>query len=429
MLPQPILVKKYGGTSVADPERIRKVAAGLARDHRRRRPQVVVVSAMAKTTDELLGLARQVSSRPHPRELDMLLATGEQISIALLAMAMHENGVQAVSLTGAQCGIVTDGNFSRARIQAIRSDRIEERLGAGQVVFVAGFQGVTAGDEITTLGRGGSDTTATALAAALGARRCQIFTDVEGVFTADPRIVPEARLLRYISYPEMLEYAASGSKVLHPRCVEIANRHQVPLQVLSSFGAEGDWEASRRRGTVVVKEEQVEQAAITGVTAESDIARVALTRVQDVPGIAALISEALAEAGVQIRLIIQGLRHDQSNDVSLLIDLENADKAEEVLRRIASDVGAEKVEVDREAGVVAIIGSGVASFPGVAAEFFRALAREGINIELISSSEVRIACIIRASELEKAVRSVHRAFQLERLERRLRPEASAQGED
>ncbi|HSR67812.1 MAG TPA: aspartate kinase [Acidobacteriota bacterium] len=427
MSKQAVLVKKYGGTSVGSPQRIRKVAADLAGDHQRGLSQVVVVSAMARTTDRLLALAREVSNRPHPRELDMLLATGEQVSIALLAMAMHERGVEAVSLTGAQCGIVTDGNFSRARIRAIRTDRIEERLRAGHVVFVAGFQGVTDSDEITTLGRGGSDTTATALAAALGASRCQIFTDVEGVFTADPRIVPEARLLPFISYSEMLEYAASGSKVLHPRCVEIANRHQVPLQVLSSFAGSGQGAAGQ--GTTVVKEDQVEKVSVTGVTYESDIARVALTRVRDFPGVAALISERLAQAGINIRLIIQGLRHDQSNDVSLVVDRDSADRALQVLQEAAPQVGAEKVEVDREAGVVAIIGSGVASVPGVAATFFRALADEGINIELISSSEVRIACIIRAADLKAAVRSVHHAFKLDQVERRLRRPPAEDGQE
>ncbi len=412
-------VRKYGGTSVGSPERILKVASDLVESHRQGVAQVVVVSAMARSTDELLALARQVNPRPRARELDMLLTTGEQVSIALLAMAVDRLGASALSLTGAQCGILTDGNFSRARIRDIDTSAIQRALEPGNIVIVAGFQGVTRDQQITTLGRGGSDTTATALAAALGAASCEIYTDVDGVYTADPRVVPAARLLHWIGYQEMLEYAASGSRVLHPRCVEIASRHALPIQVRSSFHSGA--------GTTIVKEEFLEKVAITGVTGDRNIARVSFTRVRDVPGIAARISRGLAEAGLNIRLIIQGINHDQTNDVSLIVSREDLDAATGALEEVAREVGAEKVLIEQEVAKVSIIGSGIAGTPGVAARMFQALADEGINIELISSSEVRIACIIDASRLDDAVRAVHREFELESLERQPR-DGSALGE-
>ena len=403
-------VKKYGGTSVGSPERILKVAQELVAEHRRGVPQVVVASAMADTTEQLLDMARRVTKRPRARELDLILTTGEQVSIALLAMAVQDLGVMATPLTGAQCGIRTDGNFTRARIQEISTEKIQGILAQGHIVIVAGFQGVTSDQEITTLGRGGSDLTATALAAALKAPACEIYTDVDGVFTADPRMVPEARLLPWISYEEMLEYAASGSQVLHPRSVEVASRFNVPLQVRSAF--------HNRPGTTVVKEEELEKVAITGVTGDPKIARLALTRVKDVPGVAANISTALAEEGINIRLIIQGIRHDKTNDISLIIAEEDAERSAEVLRRVADAVGSTEVLVDTNVAKVSIIGSGIASSPGVAGRMFQALAREGINIELISSSEVRIACVIARDRLEDAVRAIHREFDLANLERK-----------
>ena len=403
-------VKKYGGTSVGSPERILKVAQELVAEHRRGVPQVVVASAMADTTEQLLDMARRVTKRPRARELDLILTTGEQVSIALLAMAVQDLGVMATPLTGAQCGIRTDGNFTRARIQEISTEKIQGILAQGNIVIVAGFQGVTSDQEITTLGRGGSDLTATALAAALNAPACEIYTDVDGVFTADPRMVPEARLLPWISYEEMLEYAASGSQVLHPRSVEVASRFNVPLQVRSAF--------HNRPGTTVVKEEELEKVAITGVTGDPKIARLALTRVKDVPGVAANISTALADEGINIRLIIQGIRHDKTNDISLIIAEEDAERSAEVLRRVADAVGSTEVLVDTNVAKVSIIGSGIASSPGVAGRMFQALAREGINIELISSSEVRIACVIARDRLEDAVRAIHREFDLANLERK-----------
>ena len=406
----PVRVKKYGGTSLSSIEQIRKVARDLVEEHRRGVPQVVVLSAMAKTTDQLLATARQVTKRPRERELDALLATGEQVSITLVAMAVHDLGVNAISLTGAQCGIITDGNFSRARIQNITTEKIRDVLAGGSIAIVAGFQGITAEREITTLGRGGSDTTATALAAAMQSPLCEIYTDVDGVFTADPRMVPEARLLPFITYEEMLEYAASGSKVLHPRSIEIAKKFNVPLQVRSSFG--------NGPGTLVMKEEALEKVAITGVTADTDIARIALTQVKDAPGVAARISQGLSDANVNIRLIIQGIRHDQTNDVSLIIAEDDVRRASETLAEIAKEVGADGVLTDTNVAKVSIIGSGIASTPGVAARMFQALAREGINIELISTSEVRIACIISREKLDSAVSAIHREFDLAHLERK-----------
>lgn len=405
----PVRVRKYGGTSVGSLERIRKVAKDLVDEHHRGTPQVVAVSAMAQTTDRLLDMARQVSRQPPARELDMMLTTGEQISIALLSMAVHDLGVGAISLTGAQCGIVTDGNHSRARIQDIDARKILNGLAAGKIVIIAGFQGITRDHEITTLGRGGSDVTAAALAAALEAPLCEIYTDVDGVFTADPRIVPDAKLLRWIGYEEMLELAASGSEVLHPRCVEIANKFAVALQVRSSL-RDGV-------GTTVVKEEELESVAVTGVTQDAKVARVALTRVHDRPGVAARISRQLADFGINIRLIIQGIRHDQTNDVSLIVAEDDAERCREILETIAHEVGADGVLVDTRIAKVSIIGSGIAGTPGVAARMFHALAEEGINIELISSSEVRLACLIPEEKLERAVRAIHREFGLAQLER------------
>ncbi|MDA2924501.1 aspartate kinase [Acidobacteria bacterium AH-259-L09] len=412
MMKLPVKVKKYGGTSIGSVERIRKVARDLVEEHRRGLPQVVVLSAMAKTTDQLLAMALQVTKRPRARELDMLMTTGEQVSIALLAMAVHDFGAYAISLTGAQCGILTDGNFSRARIQNIATDKIHRSLQEGHIVIVAGFQGVTSDQEITTLGRGGSDTTATALAAALKSPLCEIYTDVDGVFTADPRIVPNARLLPFISHEEMLEYAASGSKVLHPRCVEIANKFDMPLEVRSSF--------HDRPGTTILKEDALEKVAITGVTGDAKIARVALTRVKDSPGVAAKISSCLADAGVNIGLIIQGIRHDQTNDISLIIAEEDAKRSQDILQKVAQQVGAQDIQVDTNVAKVSVIGSGIASTPGVAARTFQALANENINIELISSSEVRIACIIQKDRLDCAIQAIHQEFDLSHLERKKR---------
>ena len=410
MINQPVKVRKYGGTSVATVEYIRDVAREVVSDHQRGIPQLVVVSAMAKTTDQLLEMALQVTQKPRGRELDMLLTTGEQVSIALLAMAVHDLGVNAVALTGAQCGILTDGKFARARIQNIATDKIQKLLKEGNIVIVAGFQGVTSDQEITTLGRGGSDTTATALAAALKSPVCEIYTDVDGVFTANPRIVSDARLLDFISYEEMLEFAASGSDVLSLRCVEIASKFDIPLEVRSSL--------THRPGTTVMREEILEKVAITGVTGDARIARVALIRVKDIPGVAAQISQTLADADIGIQLIIQGIRHDEGNDFSLIISQEDSQQCQKILQKVKSEVGAQEILVDSSVARVSVIGSGVASTPGVAARMFQSLADEKINIQLISSSEVRIACIIQEDQLNRAIQTIHQAFDLSDLVRK-----------
>ena len=415
MIDLPVKVKKYGGTSVGSVESIRSVAQDLVSEHQKGIQQLVVVSAMAKTTDQLLDMALQITPKPRARELDMLLTTGEQVSIALLAMAVHDLGANAIALTGAQCGILTDGNFSRARIQNIATDKIYKFLEEGNVVIVAGFQGITSDQEITTLGRGGSDTTATALAAALKSPVCEIYTDVDGVFTASPRIVSNARLMEFIGYDEMLEFAASGSHVLHPRCVEIASKYDIPLEVRSSF--------HHRPGTTIVREESLEKVAITGVTGDAEIARIALIRVKDIPGVAARISQSLAAANIHIQLIIQGIRHDQTNDFSLIISQEDAKHSQEILQRVSKEVEAQEIQVDTHVSRVSVIGSGVASNPGVAARMFQALADKEINIQLISSSEVRIACIIQEDQLDSAIRALHEAFDLSNLERKQIPTA------
>ena len=415
MIDLPVKVKKYGGTSVGSVESIRSVAQDLVSEHQKGIQQLVVVSAMAKTTDQLLDMALQITPKPRARELDMLLTTGEQVSIALLAMAVHDLGANAIALTGAQCGILTDGNFSRARIQNIATDKICKFLEEGNVVIVAGFQGITSDQEITTLGRGGSDTTATALAAALKSPVCEIYTDVDGVFTASPRIVSNARLMEFIGYDEMLEFAASGSPVLHPRCVEIASKYDIPLEVRSSF--------HHRPGTTIVREESLEKVAITGVTGDAEIARIALIRVKDIPGVAARISQSLAAANIHIQLIIQGIRHDQTNDFSLIISQEDAKHSQEILQRVSKEVEAQEIQVDTHVARVSVIGSGVASNPGVAARMFQALADKEINIQLISSSEVRIACIIQEDQLDSAIRALHEAFDLSNLERKQIPTA------
>lgn len=405
----PTKIKKYGGSSVASVEHICRVAQDLVSEHQKDIPQVVVVSAMSKTTDQLMNMALQVNTHPRARELDMLLTTGEQVSVSLLTMALHNLGAKAIALTGAQCGILTDGKFAQARIQNIEIAKIKRLLDDNNIVVVAGFQGITTDHEITTLGRGGSDTTATALAAAVQSSVCEIYTDVDGVFTADPRLVPEARLLKFIGYDEMLEYAASGSRVLHPRCVELAKKFDVPLVVRSSL--------HHRSGTTIVKEETLEKIEITGVTGDAGIARIALTQVKNIPGTAAKISACLSEADISIRLIIQGIRHDATNDFSLIISEEDAEHAKTILEKAAQTVGAEKVKVNTNVAKVSVIGSGVASNPRVATGMFRALADQDINIELISSSEVRIACIIKQDQLDSAILAIHKKFDLANFER------------
>jgi aspartate kinase len=400
-----LVVQKYGGTSVADPARIRQVARRVVAAAEAREGVCVVVSAMGDTTDRFLELAAEVSPSPHPRELDMLLTAGERISIALLSMAINDLGHDAISFTGSQAGIVTDTTHGQARIVELRSHRVREALERGQIVIVAGFQGVSTELDVTTLGRGGSDTTAVALAAALGARVCEIYTDVEGVFTADPRIVPGARKLPSLSYEEMLELSAGGAKVLMLRSVEYARNHGVVLHVRSSFtDDDGTW--------ISKAEDAVEQAIISGIAHDTSEAKVTILGVPDRPGVAARVFRPLANAGVNVDMIVQNVSAAGHTDISFTLPRDDLPRAEPILQAIAGEVGASGFSCDPDIAKLSLIGAGMKTHPGVAADMFDALAEAGLNIEIISTSSIRISCVVRASEIEQAVRVVHERFRL-----------------
>jgi aspartate kinase len=402
-----LIVQKYGGSSVATTERLRHVAARVVDTRRLGASVVVVVSAPGDTTDELIARAREISARPPARELDMLLAVGEQISIALLSMAVQELGQEAISLTGSQVRILTDGVHTKARILEVDRRRIDAELGRGRVVVVAGFQGVTPDLEITTLGRGGSDVTAVALASALGAESCEIYTDVPGVFTADPRIVPEARQLRRLSYDEMLEMASSGAVVLQTRSVEYAKFARVRLHVRSTW--------SDAPGTVVEEVPDMERTRlVTGVTHDLDVARLTIRDLPDVPGIAHRIFSALAARHVNVDMIVQTASRGGRADISFTVSRGEAAVAEEATREVGREIGGE-VSSAEDVAKVSIVGAGMASNPGVASAMFGALAAEGINIQMISTSEIKVSCVIPAADTTKAVRAVHRAFNLDTL--------------
>ena len=400
-----LVVQKYGGTSVADPDRIKAVADHVARTHRRGDRVVVVVSAMGKTTDDLIRLAGDVSGRPSGREMDMLLTAGERISMALLCMAVEDLGVPAASFTGSQAGILTDTAHGRAKILEVRADRLREALRAGRVPVVAGFQGVSTARDVTTLGRGGSDTTAVALAAALGADACEIYTDVSGVFTADPRLVPSARRLSRVSFEEMLEMAATGGRVLALRSVEFARNHKVPLHVRSSF----TWEP----GTWVGEEDEaMEQAIISGVTHDTSEAKVTVTGVPDRPGLAARLFRALADHGVNVDMIVQSTSVGGTTDISFTLPRADLALSLEVTGSVLPDLGATGVAGDDDIGRVSLVGAGMKTHPGVAATMFETLAAEGVNIEMISTSSIRTSCVVRRGDLERAVQALHEAFKL-----------------
>jgi aspartate kinase len=400
-----LVVQKYGGTSVADPERIRRVAERVVATAVAGSSVCVVVSAMGGTTDELIDLAQQVSPRPHPRELDMLLTAGERISMALVAMAITDLGRDAVSFTGSQAGIVTDTRHGKAKILELRTDRVREALDRGRIAIVAGFQGVSRDLDVTTLGRGGSDTTAVALAAALGAEVCEIYTDVEGVFTADPRLVPTARRLGEVSYEEMLELAASGARVLALRSVEYARNHGVRIHVRSSF--------AEAEGTLVVREEDVlEQAIVSGIASDTGDAKVTMLAVPDRPGVAGRMFRPLADAGIHVDMIVQNVSAAGHTDISFTLPKADLAVAEPILDGLAREVEASGAVVDPEIGKVTVVGAGMRSHPGVAAAMFEALADAGINIEIISTSPIRISCVVRAAELERAVQVLHERFRL-----------------
>jgi aspartate kinase len=401
------VVMKFGGTSVADAERIKRAAKRIVGQRESGKRVVAVLSARGKTTDELIAMAEEVSPDPDRREMDMLLSTGERISCALCAMAINDLGHRAISLTGSQAGIVTDTSHTKARILDVRADRIREALGADQIVLVAGFQGVSTSRDVTTLGRGGSDTTAVALAAAIKAEVCEIYTDVAGVFSADPRIVPNARKLPQVSFEEMLEMSASGAGVLQLRSVEYARTHGVRIHCRSSFDS--------GPGTFVLGEDEtMEHPLITAVTHSTDEARITLVGVPDRPGAAASIFMALADANCNVDTIIQNepLTDGRDAEVSFTIGTDDLRAAEQALAPIQAELGVSRVDTDREIGKVSIVGAGMRSHPGVAAKVFQTLATEGINIEMISTSPIKISCIIRAESVPQAVRALHSAFEL-----------------
>jgi aspartate kinase len=400
-----LIVQKFGGTSVGDADRIRAVADHVARTRRNGNDVVVVVSAMGKSTDDLIRLADQVSSVQPPREYDMLVSSGERISMALVCMALAERGIPAMSFTGSQAGIVTDTEHTRARIVEIKGDRLREALAEGAVPVVAGFQGVSTDRDVTTLGRGGSDTTAVALAAVLEADACEIYTDVTGVFSADPRVVPDAHRVSRISFDEMLEIAATGGRVLQLRSVEFARNHHVPLHVRSSF----TWEP----GTWVVEEEaDMEEAVVTAVTHDASEAKVTVRGVQDRPGVAARLFRALAQHSINVDMIVQNTSLAGTTDISFTVprlDLATALATAEELR---SELGIAEVTSDSHVGRVSLVGAGMKSHPGVTALMFETLANEGINIDMISTSTIRISCMLDEDQIEPAVRALHAAFEL-----------------
>jgi aspartate kinase len=407
-----LIVQKFGGSSVADAESIKRVAARIAASKRSGQQVVVVVSAMGDTTDELIDLANQVSPMPNGRELDMLLTAGERISMALLAMAISNLGLEARSFTGSQAGIITTSTHGRARVIDVTPGRIQEALAEGAIAIVAGFQGVAQDTkDITTLGRGGSDTTAVALAAALDADVCEIYTDVDGVFSADPRIVPTARKLKSVTYEEMLELAASGAKVLHLRCVEYARRFNLPIHVRSSF--------SNLEGTWVVKDQpeggSMEQAIISGIAHDKSEAKITIVGVPDRAGVAARIFQAIADADINIDMIVQNVSAAVTGltDISFTLPRTEGSRGTSIVQKLQGEIGFQSIQYDDQIGKLSLIGAGMRSHPGVTANFFAAMASAGVNIEMISTSEIRISIVCRQADIERAVQAAHTAFDLD----------------
>ena len=406
-----LIVQKYGGTSVAGADRMRSVAGRIARRSEAGDRLVVVVSAMGHTTDELLALARQVTDRPEEREMDLLLSTGEIVSCTLLAMALKHIGHRAVALSGAQAGIGTDRRYGRARILKVDPKRIQGELARGNVVIVAGYQGMTEELDITTLGRGGSDTTAVALAAALRAKRCEIYTDVDGIYTADPRIEPKASKLEAISYEEMLELASYGATVMHPRAVELGAVYEMPILVSSSFT---DAPGTLIGGASMTSPSGMEQRnKVSGIAADTDVARITLRGVPDQPGIAARLFEPLAEAGISVDTIVQNAGVERLTDLTFTVTRASLERALEIVKPLAVEIGAPETLADTHLAKVSIVGAGMQSGPGYASRMFRTLFEAGINIELITTSEIRITCLIDEAKVPQAVRALHKAFALE----------------
>lgn len=400
-----VIVQKFGGTSVANPERIKGVARRVAACKKKGYNVVVVVSALGDTTDELLELADQITKDPPEREIDMLLATGEQVSVALLAMALHKIGYEAISFTGAQVGIKTDSSHTKAKIIDVSTTRIKKELKKDKIVIVAGFQGVNLDQEITTLGRGGSDMTAVALAKVLNADMCEIYTDVKGVYTADPRLVKNARKLETISYEEMLELASLGAQVMQARSMEVAGKFNIPMHIRSSMHPDA--------GTMVTREvKEMEDVLVRGVTADKNEAKVTVCDVPDKPGEASRMFEKLAKANVNVDMIIQNVSRTGSTDISFTASKKDLHKTQGVIEKISKQIGAKGVKFDRNIAKVSVVGIGMRSHSGVAAKMFKALASKKINIEMISTSEIKISCVINSKHADAAVKAIHKAFAL-----------------
>ncbi|MBN1405339.1 MAG: aspartate kinase [Candidatus Omnitrophica bacterium] len=400
-----IIVQKYGGTSVADTNKIKNVAKKIISYKKKGYSLVVVVSALGNTTDELIELAHDITKSPSERELDMLVSTGEQVSVALLAMAIHKLGYEAISFTGAQVGIITDKSHTQARILNINTKRIEQELKKGKVVIVAGFQGVTSHQDITTLGRGGSNLTAVALAKALKAQVCEMFTDVDGVYTADPRIVPNAKKILNMSYEEMFELASLGAQILQARSVEMAQKFNVPIHVRSSF--------SNKQGTIISKEERaMEDIVVSGVTVNKDEAKITICDVSDRPGIAAKIFKYIADKGINIDMIIQNISRTKATDISFTVLGKDLAKTMTVVKAISKKIGSKDVTYNKDIAKVSVVGIGMKSHSGIAARMFKALAKKKINIEMISTSEIKISCVIDKKSADSAVRAIHDEFRL-----------------
>jgi len=401
-----LIVQKYGGTSVANTERIKAVAERVVATAKQGNKVIVVVSAMSGETDKLVGFAHAITERPDEREMDLLLSSGERITSALTAMAIQKLGHGSMSFTGRQVGIRTDSSHTKAMIESIEAGRLTAALDEGKIPVVAGFQGIDEFSDVTTLGRGGSDTTAVAIAAALEADLCEIYTDVEGVYTADPRIVPDARKMDRIYYDEMLEMASLGAKVLHGRSVEFAKKYNVPLVVRSSF--------NQAPGTLVIKEDGgMEKVVITGITHDKNQARITLRGVPDRPGIAARIFHEIAKANINVDMIVQNISsEDSATDLSFTVSKAEADRAFEITQKISEEVGSKGASINKEVAKVSIVGVGMQSHFGVAAQMFETLAKEGINIKMISTSEIKISCVIEVKHMEAAVKALHESFNL-----------------
>ena len=402
-----IIVQKYGGSSVASIERVKRIAEKIVETAKDGGRVVVVVSAMGKTTDDLIKMAGQITSSPNERELDMLISTGEQVSIALLTMAIHALGWDAISFTGMQAGIVTNAVHTKAKVTAVNHKKLKSALEKGKIVIVAGFQGIDANGDITTLGRGGSDTTAIALAAQLEADKCEIYTDVEGVFTADPRIVRTARRIPVISYDEMAEMASLGARVMHYRAIDLARNYKVKILVKSSF-IEGE-------GTLIKEVDQMlEKVIVRGVTQDTNAGKIVVQGVPDVPGVAYKLFKALAEVEIIVDMIIQSAHHNQVNDIAFTVALNDFNKAIRITKHIAEEIGAKEVISESEVAKVSIVGAGITSDPAMAARMFGALAKEGVNIDMISTSGIKISCLISHSRIEDAVKAIHKEFNLDK---------------